>query len=70
MTKEKIRPSSLGKRGTDMDATGVYDWEKQSYQYDNAKFGTFNQTRNGTSSYVGGGTMPMSDDNNFDSYND
>ncbi len=68
MTKETIRPSSLGKRGADMDASGVYDWEKQAYQYACAKFGTCNQTRAGTSSYCG--SMLAPDDNNFDSYND
>ena len=70
MKKETIRPSSLGKSGTCVDATGVYDWQKQSYQYDLCKLGTFSQTRNGTSSYVGGFTMPSSDDSNSDSYTD
>ena len=70
MKMETIRPSSLAKRGTDVDATGVYDWQKQAYQYDNCKSGTYTNSRNGTSSYVGSSTMPMSDDSNADNYND
>jgi len=70
MTKETIRPSSLGKFGTATEVTGAYDWEKQTYQYDTAKWGTCNQTRNGTSSYFGNNNYPSSDDNNMDSYND
>ena len=64
----KITPTALGQCGANIDATGVYDWEKQAYQYATAKFGTFNQTRSGTSSYSG--SMIVPDDNNFDSYND
>lgn len=63
-------PTFFAKRGTDVDASGSYDWAKQAYQYDCCKFGTYNSTRAGTSSYVGSGTIPMSDDNNFDNYND
>ena len=70
MDKETIRPSSLGKRGVDMDATGTYDWEKQAYRFACAKFGTYNSTRNGTSSYIGSSSFPSSDDSNTDSYND
>ena len=67
---DKITPVSLGKRGTDTDATGAYDWQKQAYQYATCKFGTNNFTRNGTSSYYGSNTMPTSDDSNTDSYQD
>ncbi len=65
----KITPVALGKRGTDTDASGVYDWAKQAYQYAACKFGTNNFTRNGTSSY-GSGTMPYQDDSTTDSYQD
>ena len=64
----KITPTALGQRGADMDATGVYDWEKQSYQYNVCKWGTTQNTQSGTSSYVGQNIFP--DDNNFDSYTD
>ena len=66
----KITPTALGQRGADIDATGVYDWEKQSYQYNVCKWGTNNSTRTGTSSYPPGGGMPWQDDNNMDSYTD
>ena len=65
----KITPVALGKRGTDTDASGVYDWDKQAYRYDACKFGTNNFTRNGTSSY-GAGSMPYQDDSTTDSYQD
>ena len=70
MRMETIRPSSLGKRGEAVEANGVYDWQMQAYQYANCKWGTNQCTRNGTSSYIGNGTMPMSDDSNMDSYTD
>ena len=66
----KITPSALGQRGTDIDATGVYDWEKQSYQYNVCKWGTYNTTRSGTNSYGPAGGMPYSDDSNMDNYTD
>ena len=66
----KITPVALGKRGTDTDASGVYDWDKQAYRYASCKFGTYNNTRNGTSSYIGSSSFPSSDDSNTDSYND
>ena len=65
-----IKPFELGKTGVDADATGVYNWEKQRYQYATSKWGTYNSTRQGTSSYFGSNTMPTSDDSNMDSYND
>lgn len=65
----KITPVALGKRGKDSDASGVYDWDKQAYQYAVCKFGTYNNTRNGTSSYNAGGSM-WPDDNNSDNYSD
>lgn len=65
----KITPAALGKRGTDVDATGVYDWQKQEYQYASCKWGTNNFTRNGTASY-GAGNMPYQDDSTNDSYQD
>lgn len=64
----KITPTALGQRGTDIDASGVYDWEKQSYQYNVCKWGTNQSTRSGTSSYCG--QMLMPDDSNMDSYTD
>jgi hypothetical protein len=66
----KITPTALGQRGADMDATGVYDWEKQRYQYDVCKFGTYQTTRSGTSSYAPGMSFPSPDDNNMDNYTD
>ncbi len=65
---DKITPSALGQRGADIDATGVYDWEKQAYQYNVCKWGTTQTTNSGTSSYVGQNIF--SDDNNMDSYTD
>lgn len=64
----KITPTALGQRGADMDATGVYDWEKQRYQYNVCKWGTYNNTQTGTSSYVG--NFLSSDDHNMDNYTD
>lgn len=66
MKMETIRPSSLAKRGTDVDATGVYDWQKQAYLYDNCAWGTTNYTRNGTVS----GVCNVQDDSTSDSMTD
>jgi hypothetical protein len=64
----KITPTALGQRGADTDATGVYDWEKQRYLYNVCKWGTYNTTRSGTSSYVA--NILTSDDSNMDNYTD
>ena len=70
MNNETIKPSALGKSGAVIDASGVYDWQSQSYKYDVCKFGTFQTTHMGTSSYIGASSVLMSDDNNSDNYSD
>ena len=61
----KITPTALGQRVTTVDASGTYDWEKQSYQYNACKWGTSQGTSIGTTS--GGFNQ---DDTALDSYTD
>ena len=48
--KKTIKPIDLQVKTTTMDASGKYNWEKQVYEYDSCKFGTYASTYNGTSS--------------------
>ena len=64
--KKTIKPIDLQVKTTTMDASGKYNWEKQVYEYDSCKFGTYASTYNGTSS----NGQYFSDDFNSDSISD
>ncbi len=64
--KKMISPADLQAKTVAQDVTGKYDWEKQTYQFNECKFGTTNRTSMGTSS----GICNLSDDTNWDSYTD
>lgn len=63
-----IKPADLLLKSAAQNADGVYNWEKQQYEFDTVKWGTFAQTSSGTSSKVG--SLMMSDDSNSDSISD
>lgn len=66
--KKMIKPADLLLKSAAQNADGVYNWEKQQYEFDTVKWGTFAQTSSGTSSKVG--SLMMSDDSNSDSISD
>ncbi len=68
--KKTIKPIDLQVKTTTMDASGKYNWEKQVYEYDSCKFGTYASTYNGTSSSSSNTGLYYSDDSNSDSISD
>lgn len=60
-----IRPIDLKRETKAMDVSGHYDWEKQTFQLDNCKFGTFQTTSISTGSLAFG-----TGDTSSDSYTD
>lgn len=46
--KKMITPTDLQVPFKSMDASGHYDWKKQTYQLENCKFGTYATTSSGT----------------------
>lgn len=65
-----IKPADLLLKSAAQNTDGVYNWEKQQYEFDAVKFGTNARTSSGTSSKMGNTGLMMSDDSNFDSISD
>ena len=63
-----IKPADLLLKSAAQNTDGVYNWEKQQYEFDAVKWGTNAHTTSGTSSTVGG--IMRSDDSNSDSIYD
>lgn len=64
--KKMISPADLQAKTVAQDVTGKYDWNKQTYMFNECKFGTNSSTSMGTRS----GIHSMGDDTNWDSYTD
>lgn len=68
--KKMIKPADLLLKSATQNTDGVYNWEKQQYEFDAVKWGTNARTSSGTSSKFGNTSMMTSDDSNSDSISD
>ena len=48
--KKMLTPTDLQTKIVPIEVSGNYNWEKQTYQYDNCKWGTSRMTSNQTCS--------------------
>lgn len=64
-----MKPSDLkNKTNTVVNVKAHYNWKKQQTKIEGMKFGTYSNTRTGTSSRVG--SSMFGDDTNYDSASD
>lgn len=67
--KKMIKPADLLLKTATQNLDGIYNWEKQQYEFDAVNFGTFKMTSMGTSSRTFQGVI-CTDDMNMDNYSD